>query len=223
MKSIVGEMLERRHDVLYPAIKRGVLMSGFYVSLIFVGIMLVIVSLVLIFLDKKNIFVFRKNIEETKRELVEIINDAEQMIDELNRFSDYIVTQMDLKSEELNRNIKAAEKKIKDLSSKAYKAMEATVPEQKPAFTVPETAEQESEANIIVAPSAVSTASSAAAAYSKTNVKPEPVRKKDKIIPFSSRYAEVLRLSKEGMKEVDIAKNLNMGKGEVELIIGLRR
>lgn len=197
-------------------------MSGFYVSLIFVGIMLVTVSLVLIFLDRKNIFVFRKNMEETKRELVEIINDAEQMIDELNRFSDYIVTQMDLKSDELNRNIKEAENRIRDLCAKADQTIESAVPEQvlQPAATEPE---QQQEAEGIIAPSTVNTAASAAAAYSRGNAKAEHARKRDKIIPFNSRYAEVLRLSGEGMKELDIAKNLNMGKGEVELIIGLRK
>ena len=37
--------------------------------------------------------------------------------------------------------------------------------------------------------------------------------KKEKVIQFS-KYREVLRLSKEGMDEIEIAKNLNMGKGE---------
>ncbi|NLK86656.1 MAG: hypothetical protein GX279_04090, partial [Clostridiaceae bacterium] len=94
-------------------------MSGFYVSLIFIGILLSIISLILILIDKKNIFVFRKAFDDKKQELVEIINDAEQMIDELNRFSDYIVSQIDVKNEELNANMKEAEKKLSALEERA--------------------------------------------------------------------------------------------------------
>ncbi|NLK86364.1 MAG: hypothetical protein GX279_02600, partial [Clostridiaceae bacterium] len=49
------------------------------------------------------------------------------------------------------------------------------------------------------------------------------VKRREKVIPFSNRYSEVLRLSNEGMGDLQIAKSLNMGKGEVELIIGLKR
>ncbi len=216
-------------------------MSGFYVSLIFVGIMLVAISLVLVLLDKKNVFVFRKNIEEKQQELVEIINDAEQMIDELNRFSDYIVNQMDLKSDELNRNIMAAEKRISDLNQKANSVLDSKASEpiksmsessrsEQPAketqvLMEPEMSEmaERLEAAGIAAPAALNTAVSAAAAYNRSNVKAAQSRKREKIIPFNNKYTEVLRLSKEGMEELEIAKNLNMGKGEVELIIGLRR
>jgi DNA-binding NarL/FixJ family response regulator len=48
-------------------------------------------------------------------------------------------------------------------------------------------------------------------------------RKNDKIIPIHNKYSEVIRLSQEGLQSLEIAKRLNMGKGEVELILGLRR
>ena len=59
-------------------------------------------------------------------------------------------------------------------------------------------------------------------ARAQRQTKAAPPGSTGEIIQFN-KYQEELRLSKEGRNELDIAKNLNMGKGEVELIIGLRR
>jgi DNA-binding NarL/FixJ family response regulator len=214
-------------------------MSGFYVSLIFIGIMLSIISIILILIDKKNVFVFNKTFDDKKQELVEIINDAEQMIDELNRFSDYIVSQIDVKSEELNAHISAAEKRIMDLEERAAavigskrivdvriedhvqsntaNAVQAKVTEEAAAETA-------CAADVVLPAAAINAPARAAAAYSsRTGASAASKNRKEKVIPFSSKYSEVLRLSKEGMEDTEIAKSLNMGKGEVELIIGLKR
>jgi DNA-binding NarL/FixJ family response regulator len=37
------------------------------------------------------------------------------------------------------------------------------------------------------------------------------------------KYTDVLKLSKEGMDESEIARNLKIGKGEVRLILGLNK
>lgn len=91
---------------------------NFYVSLVFFGILLILFSLAWIILDKKKAFGFMRSLDEKKQELVEIINDAEQMIEELNKFSDYIVTQMDLKNEELMKKLRIAEEGINNLGKK---------------------------------------------------------------------------------------------------------
>lgn len=225
-------------------------MSGLYVSMIFIGIILVIVSLLLIIIDKKNIFVFKKSVDEKKRELMEVINDAEQMIEELNRFSGYIVDQMDLKNDELHRNITEAEQRITALletidsvtdeqpqtrkGTETYGTGEGSRAEAAAPPLEKETSDLEISAEKIASDTDdtgktdgimpqiyASPAVSAAAAYSR-NSKRASSGRREKVIQFN-KYQEVLRLSKEGMNELDIAKNLNMGKGEVELIIGLRR
>lgn len=211
-------------------------MSGFYVSLIFVGILLVLISIILILIDKKNVFIFRKTFDDKKQELVEIINDAEQMIDELNRFSDYIVSQIDAKNEELNVSIKGAEKKISALKNKATaisKTINATsrkaikddsddtVIETKNSMAGEATkAQRQSDTGSVLPQNSVA----AVEAYSRSETMPSKTIKsrRDKVIPFNSKHSEVLRLSKQGMEGTEIAKSLNMGKGEVELIIGLR-
>jgi DNA-binding NarL/FixJ family response regulator len=42
---------------------------------------------------------------------------------------------------------------------------------------------------------------------------------KSKSIPLNSKYSEVIRLFNEGVDETEIARQLNMGKGEVQLIL----
>lgn len=200
-------------------------MNGFYASLIFFGILLILVSLISIFLDKRKVFNFIKGFDKKKQELTEIISDAEQMIEELNRFSDYIVNQMDLKNEELNKNLIEAEERVRIIKEKIVAAgiPEATVPISQTAVMETEVAYavNSTEINAIH----VNTSESVAAAYNKyEDHKPSAaIKKKEKVIPFNSRYSEVLKLAGEGLGSLEIAQRLHMGKGEVELIIGLRK
>ena len=223
-------------------------MNQFYVSLIFIGIILISFSLILVLLDKKKVFSFVKHFEEKKKELVEIINDAEQMIEELNKFSDYVVTQMDFKNEELSKNLKKAHDEIKELTQKA----ENVVRFSQEAKTVLKTEiqgdmktdEQKLEIRQGVAVNGNS--------YDTTIVPAEPLFKfnsdmeienmnfdknmlnatssykmqsarTDKVIPINNKYNEVLKLYRCGMNEVDIARRLNMGKGEIHLILELNK
>lgn len=55
-----------------------------------------------------------------------------------------------------------------------------------------------------------------------TDMRPS-IKKPEKIIQIKNKYTEVIRLAEKGMGQVDIARMLNMGKGEVELILGLNR
>ncbi len=212
-------------------------MSGFYVSMIFLGMLLIIVSLISIFLDKRKVFNFIKGFEEKKQELSEIIVDAEQMIDELNRFSDYIVTQMDLKNEELNRNLRDAEMRVHSLNERinTVNASAAVVHEAEAAVISTEIDLMETEIAYAVNSTSMNTGAinslplstpvAASAAYNRGEAlkSTTSVKKSDKVIPFNSRYSEVLRLAGEGLGSLDIARKLHMGKGEVELIIGLRK
>lgn len=231
-------------------------MSGFYVTMIFFGILLVLSSLLFIALDKKKVFNFYKKLDEKNQQLTEILNDAEQMIEELNKFSDYIVNQMDLKNEELNKNLKIAEEKVlvlsermKGIGTTAYIQASANPAADgspvQPAIAVkqalkgagreavnykPEAAETEAQscadtANDSARPEEPANAEAIGKTAAKT-CKPADMinttKRKDKVIPLRNRYTEVLRLSQQGMESIDIARGLNMGKGEVELIIGLR-
>lgn len=203
------------------AVMRGDDLNGFYISMIFLGILFVIFSLVCLFLDKKNVFEFSRSFEDKKQELTEIINDAEQMIEELNKFSDYIVSQVDLKSEQMNKNLKDAEIRIRELSDRAAVIGRSAADSietadingrRRPASVAARTLDPQPSIQNVSNDKIVITAANA----------PE-AGKNDKIIPFRRKYSEVLRLSREGMGNLDIAKSLKIGKGEVELIVGLRK
>jgi len=81
-------------------------MNQFYVSIIFLGILLIVISLVWIVYDKKQSYDYSKQLDSKRDELVKVITDSEVMLEELNKFSDYIVSQMDLKNEEACESLK---------------------------------------------------------------------------------------------------------------------
>lgn len=207
-------------------------MNPFYVSIIFLGIMLIVFSFVWILYDKKKGFDYQKKIDEKKKELIDIIEDAEQMVEELNKFSDYVITQMDIKNEELNKNLKKFEDKVDSINNKAIKEVEKKV--EKKAYP-------KKSLNKVVNGSELDIQVKAEVPLLKYNNEKaidkidsestnSPVKKnsktqnskKDKVIPLkSSKHKEVMQLAEEGFSETEIARKLNVGKGEIQLILGL--
>ena len=221
-------------------------MNQFYVGLIFIGIILISFSLILVLFEKRKVFKFLKHYEEKKQELVEIIYDAEQMIEELNKFSDYIVTQMDFKNEELSMNLKKAHEEIRALNLKSQSNCRLSE-EVKTSHETEINEDLKSETNMEVRqeiavngnyntpvdlPEPLFKLNSdieienlnfeKSSLNGNTEYKSQSVRY-DKVIPINNKYNEVLRLSKCGMAEVDIARRLNMGKGEIQLILELNK
>jgi len=47
--------------------------------------------------------------------------------------------------------------------------------------------------------------------------------KDEKVIPINSKHKEVLALAQKGLNETEIAKKLSMGKGEIQLILGVNK
>ena len=202
-------------------------MNGFYVSLIFLGILLVVFSLACIFLDKRKSFGIIRSFDAKKQELSEIISEAEEMIEELNKFSDYIVNLMDLKNEEMSKNLQIAEEKVCILSKKlgaAAVAVNGTMIDRTDAVAASGAMTDRTvfaiDYAIMDSDSCTATKTAAAA---KRPYAVAAQKKNDKVISINKKHSEVLRLSNEGMQSLDIAKKLNMGKGEVELILGIRK
>jgi hypothetical protein len=192
--------------------------EGFYVSIIFIGVILVIISLIWIAYDRKKGLDYVQKLEQKKEELVGIIRDAEQMVDELNRFSDYIVTRMDEKSGELFQYMKAAETQID--------SMQTSVPAEKTFVRQTEKAAQEESLTDItimkdqlpLSHAAQEVRDSVPEMDTSTNVFEigggfSPAR----------RFREVIKLSEMGLSDTEIAKRLKMGKGEIHLILGTRK
>ena len=93
-------------------------MADFHISIMFVGILLMAVSLVWIAFDKKKESDDKEVLEEKKETLVSVISDAELMIEELNNISDYLVSHIDKKRQEVMDTMKEANEKIKEVKDK---------------------------------------------------------------------------------------------------------
>lgn len=174
-------------------------MNQLYVSLIFLGIVLVLFSLIWIIYDRKRSHNYEKRLDEKKEELIGVIDDAGNMIEEMNKFSDYIVNQMDLKSEEMWNNLRMAEKQIEALNRGIQSSIQS-IQEIKPVSI-----------------------RKAAGGEGINESSGTEARNHEKVIPLNSKYRNVVNLAERGMNSTDIAKQLNMGKGEVQLILELNK
>jgi FtsZ-interacting cell division protein ZipA len=100
-------------------------MNQFFISLILLGIILIIAALIGIAYDRKKSRDHLEGLEQKKNELSSIVDDADQMIDELNRLSDYVVTQMDSKNEEMSNILKDVETRIGNIKTRLNDNSEA--------------------------------------------------------------------------------------------------
>jgi ATP/maltotriose-dependent transcriptional regulator MalT len=179
-------------------------MNQFYVSIIFLGITLIVISLVWIAYDRKKSYDYTDMLDSKKKELVGIISDAEQMVEELNKFSDYVVTQMDIKNAELNTNLKVMEEKIRNINERVLESFDMKAVQGVQAAL---------QSDRVVNGSPVGFGSP----LNKTG------RARDKVVSINQRHNEVMVLAENGISDTEIARRLNIGKGEVQLILGVNK
>lgn len=199
-------------------------MNQFYVSIIFIGITLIVISLIWIICDRKKSYDYAKKLDEKKEELVNIIADAEQMIEELNKFSDYIVTRMELKNEELCKNLNLIDERLKQIDRMTHNDHEAKeLSGEKIIYANSgDISDKHDESKFNCSSDLI---------IEKLNLYKDAehsqdgtrAKIKEKVVPLSSRHKEVLQLADKGLSETEIAKKLSMGKGEIQLILGLNK
>lgn len=201
-------------------------MVGFYASIMFIGILLIFVSLVLIAFDKKKSIDDEKRIDEKREELVKIIADADLMVEELNKFSDYIISQVDQKNRETLDLIKDSEERLEKLAKESTNIMtdyvnESKVSADKDRFVLSTEDSFVSRRSDLIIDNIMfeDTPVSAARPY---QIKLQGITN-EKVIPINSKHKEVLALAKKGFDETEIAKKLSIGKGEIQLILGVNK
>jgi ElaB/YqjD/DUF883 family membrane-anchored ribosome-binding protein len=188
-------------------------MEAFFVSIILIGILVVCFALVWMVIEKKRAMDYRLEIDERRYELMQIIEDADQLLTEMNNFSSYIVDQMEEKQQSIEFSLHKAEQRIEQLFDNMYikpvhvpEMLDVTkeIKEQTEKIInnkeIKNEVNSEIEENIEIEESILSS------------------RKKGKLIPFDERKREVIKLHKKGISSTEIAKMLDMGKGEIELI-----
>jgi hypothetical protein len=177
-------------------------MVGFFSGLILVGISLIIISIILVMYDRKRDVEEKEEFVSLKRELRSLLEDSNDMVDELNKFSDYIVTTVDEKCTEF-RNL------MKDAPDKNATFKEPEVKSE--AIQAPAIFERSTDENIIILDDN---------SFSE-DIEPTPAVSEAKNNGVNPKHSEVMRLFESGMSDIEIARTLNMGKGEVQLIVGL--
>ncbi len=200
-------------------------MLQFYVSIIIFGIMLILFAFVWVAYDSKKSKDLLKQLDDKKDDLVTVINDAEQMVEEMNKFSDYIVTQMEIKNEELNNNLKTIEERISNINSNTglrkeiketpKEKVKGPASEGKAGYEIPSL---NYNTDLIIENHNFENPNNV---YTQTNRIYSRV--KEKVIPMNGKYKEVVSLARNGVSDTDIAKRLNMGKGEIQLILEMNK
>ena len=180
-------------------------MAVFFTCIILIGSGLVFVSFLLMLYEKKRLHDYRGDLHEKKDSLITIIEDAEELITEMNRFSEYTVNQIEEKNNNLLQSIAAAEQKIHMLESTGS---------HNSAQTAAESVYDEASVNKIIDED-----------KSSRNRKSDALipESKGKVLAFDLKRREIIRLAKCGINSTEIARLLNCGKGEIELISRMGR
>lgn len=201
-------------------------MVGFYAGIMFIGIMLIIVSIALIYFDRRKNLDEENALSEKRDELVRIIKDAELMVEELNKFSDYIVSQIDQKSSEVSKIIDSAEERINKLKKENNKNyIDEKHAADRPLVTDMAVMPTGIENNSIREMSGFFIESMTPEGFENIkSIKFKPSGKlKEKPISSNKKHMEVINLAHKGLNETEIARKLSMGKGEIQLILGVNK
>lgn len=227
----------------------------------FVGILLMTISLVWIAFDKKKQLDGQEALQEKKDILVSAISDAELMVEELNNISDYLVSHIDKKRQEVADTIKEAEEKIKTSKDKTIKetidkGIKERIDKEIKKVTdkkVKEIVDKEIKRAVDEKIKEIIDTEIKRIIEEKVNSKIDKVyfaelkeplfddknaifknvlsedsinkslESKKKIVSANNKYKEVINLSQSGLNETQIAKKLNMGKGEIQLVLGINK
>lgn len=143
-----------------------------------------------------------KRIEKKKEEILEVLSLSDQMIGELNKFSDYIVNQIEEKYQEVENMLIELDNKIHN-RKELIKGIKF---------------DKEKEENHT---------KSVTEFLNKGN----DYKQREKVFDFkpfynnvyqNSKSLQIISLAEEGFEETEIARKLNVGRGEVQLILGMK-
>ena len=165
-------------------------MTAFFICIILIGILMTAIAMVWMVIERKKARDYRLETDERRYELQRVVEDAEQLLDELNNFSNYIVTRMEEKQQEVELVIQAADERM-DLFEQIGDNL---IPEVEKKTSVMEAAPA---------------------------IEPEisvTTTKKAYFNPLDEKRRQVIKLYKDGLDSTEIAKLLDIGKGEIELI-----
>lgn len=133
-----------------------------------------------------------------------LLNDAEMMVEELNKISGFIVQQADSKNSEMSKTLCSFDEKLG-----YFKAVESEL------LRLTDSLKK----NKVKDTNTIHTQNPIAAEVKHI----ENIIPKQRTIQFSAKHMQAMNMAKMGLNDTEIAKNLNIGKGEIELIRGLTK
>jgi hypothetical protein len=175
--------------------------------LLAIGIITVLSAIIMIFLDKLKGDDMYFNIDVKEQELRKVIDDAEEVLSELNFASDIIVKDIEDKINSFNQLYKSASNNLNYQS--AIQSAPAPPPAQ-PVLPIQQTMQQAQVERTVVP---VKFKPVTAVITNKSQIKEEHLKSKQQMVH---------ELAEQGVSVIDIAKKMNMGQGEVALILSLK-
>lgn len=164
----------------------------------FIGIIVVLISTIIIFLDRIKGEDIYFNIDFKEQELKKVIEDADELIAELNFTSEAIVKQIEDK-------IDLIDKHQNNIDIEAHKDCKF---DNKGIYTYKY--KKPSKGSILKDDK------------QKHHIK-DKIKEQDHDNHFNDKHGKVIKHFKDGFSIEDIARAENMGKGEVQLILSLRK
>lgn len=174
-------------------------MTAFFICIILIGILISVIAMVWMIIEKKNMRDYRLDLDERRHDLEHVIEDAEQLLDELNNFSEYIANNLEEKQQSIEAAVRRLNEKLELFNR--FQDLNCELQDEGTEFFVPAQNPDNPEIEIPISE-----------IFNTQRIK------KGKVIPLDIRRHEVIKLYKSGMDSTEIAKMLNMGKGEIELI-----
>ncbi|MCL2741171.1 MAG: hypothetical protein FWE70_03555, partial [Oscillospiraceae bacterium] len=186
---------------------------------------------------------YEDRLAKKRDDLERLIEDADQMISEMNRFSDYVITQMDMKRVEMGfrpgharfrdadgpppseESINRAVETIRavtgtatdaDASKREHSAAQAREGREAPS------AERAKAVRPIIKAGRGGGRLDMTIGEDDSALRKAEAGQRAAPAP-SKRDGEIVTLYAQGLSETDIAKRLKIGKGEVALVLGLRK
>ncbi len=162
-----------------------------------------------------------RRIENKKTEIEAIVESADQMIDELNRFSDYIIVHIAEKTHEVEEMLRQLDDNIEEKRQLMGVFSQSEGEESARETDESDNAEEGICTTVIpMLNKPVGRWSNRAYIYSKPAAK--EVRPVEKIINSNTKSRQIVLLAEKGFDETEIAKRLNVGRGEIQLILGMK-
>jgi DNA-binding NarL/FixJ family response regulator len=162
-------------------------------------------AVIVIFLDKLKGDDIYFNIDVKEQEIKKVIEDAEEILSELNFTSDVIVKEIEDKINNLNKIYSNVNNSIAQLNSRPM-VVEQAVSNQSTIMPTNPTIVEKTVVKAKLKPMSITP-------VNKNLKKEEKPKSKQEII---------FELAGQGTSVIDIAKKMNMGQGEVALILSLK-